>query len=152
VDRHKKNTQRVQANSARRSWFNGKNNEKGLTWCFRMVSVSPSILYKLPIKEPHWTRFEQENEQLLTSQYYSFTSKDTKDSIDIHDGHIFDGTVTVRVIFQEAIAFAVDPERLEPIIFEIVFYPKLNWIQKWTSTLVARRRRKQGKKVVRYIR
>lgn len=48
----------------------------------------------------------------------------------MQDRHIFDETVTVRVIFQEFVAFAVDPDRLEPIIFEIVSHPKLNWIQK----------------------
>ncbi|RCH80973.1 hypothetical protein CU098_008312, partial [Rhizopus stolonifer] len=104
-----------------------KQSGKNLVWCFRKALTSPSILSYMTTNQARWTRFEPENERKLTRQYYSSFS----DSIDIQDRNILNGSVSVRVILQEAIAFAVDPDWSEPINFEIVSYPKQNWIRRW---------------------
>ncbi|CAO3682064.1 unnamed protein product [Rhizopus stolonifer] len=121
----------TKTNQTNHSWFRpNKQSGKEFFWCFRKALTSPSILNYMTTDQARWTRFESENEKKLTRQYYSCFS----DSVDIQDRNIFNGSVSVRVILQEAIAFAVDPDWSEPINFEIMSYPKQNWIRQWCSS------------------
>ncbi|KAG2224667.1 hypothetical protein INT45_007912 [Circinella minor] len=96
-------------------------------WCFRSTSAENEEGISIDQQEQYinntrgWTPFESKNQVKLWQAYYNQPYQHQQPYIEchIHDKLIDDGKQLVRIILNEHVAFTMDPDWSQPLVYEI---------------------------------